>query len=133
MKRINDKIKEIENFLEELNKIMPSSFEEYKKIEKKAACERYVEKIMEAVTDLAFLAIKSKGLEMPEDDADSFNILMKNSIITERLSERMKQAKGMRNIIAHQYGRIDDRVIYDAIKNELEKDSKEFIKKVKNV
>ena len=63
MKRIKDKIKEIEEFLSQLKDIVPSNLEEYKAdIEKKAACERYVEKVIEAVTDLAFLIIKQKKL-----------------------------------------------------------------------
>ena len=46
-KRIKDKIKEIEEFFGELVDILPSSFDAYtSNIEKKAACERYVEKIV---------------------------------------------------------------------------------------
>jgi len=129
MKRIKDKIKEIEVFLEQLNKIMPNSFKKYKSnIEKKAACERFVEKIVESVTDLAFLVIKLKRFKIPEDDADAFNILFDNKIISEKLSKKLKDAKGMRNVIAHQYGKIDDRIIFDSIKEELDGDVKKFIK-----
>jgi uncharacterized protein YutE (UPF0331/DUF86 family) len=130
--RIEDKIKEIEEFLEELMSIAPSSFDEYKEsIEKKAACERYVEKIVEAVTDLAFLMIKLKKLKIPEDDMDAFNILLDNKIIDEKLSKKLKNAKGMRNIIAHQYGKIDDSIVFESITRELKKDVMEFIKNVK--
>lgn len=128
MKRIKDKIKEINEFLEQLKGIVPSSFDEYKKnIEKKAACERYVEKIIEAVTDLAFLIIKKKNLRIPEDDIDAFNILLDNKIIENELATRLKNAKGMRNIIAHQYGKIDDEIVYNSITEELEKDITSFI------
>ena len=128
MKRIKDKIKDVEEFLGQLKEIVPGSFEKYRKsIEKKAACERFAEKIAEAVTDLAFLVIKLKKLKIPEDDADAFNILSDNKIIDNNLSKRLKNAKGMRNIIAHQYGKIDDRIVFDSIKEELEKDVVEFI------
>lgn len=128
MKRIKDKIKEINEFLEQLKGIVPSSFDEYRKnIEKKAACERYVEKIIEAVTDLAFLIIKKKNLRIPEDDIDAFNILLDNKIIENELATRLKNAKGMRNIIAHQYGKIDDEIVYNSITEELEKDITSFI------
>ncbi len=132
--RINSKIKDMEIFLEELNQILPSSFEEYKKsIEKKAACERYVEKIVEAATDLAFLVIKFKKLKIPEDDIDAFNILLDNKIIGGDLALKLKNAKGMRNIIAHDYGRIDDRVVFEVITEELEKDVNEFMACVKQI
>lgn len=128
MKRIKDKIKEVEEFLGQLKEIFPHSFEKYSKsIEKKAACERFVEKIVEGVTDLAFLVIKLKKLKIPEDDADAFSILSDNKIIDDSLSKRLKNAKGMRNIIAHQYGKIDDRVVFDSIKDDMEKDVLEFI------
>ena len=52
--RIKDKIKEIEGYLSELSEIIPKSFEEYKEIKNKAACERYFEKIIESVIDLSF-------------------------------------------------------------------------------
>ena len=132
MKRINDKINEINQFLEELESLVPSSLEEYKScIEKKAACERYVEKIVEAVIDLAFLIIKNKKLRIPEDDIDAFNILLENKIIDNDLASRLKNAKGMRNIISHQYGKIDDEIVFEAINEELNKDVRKFIEKGK--
>ena len=134
MTRIKDKIEQINGFLEELNSIIPSNLEEYKSsIEKKAACERYVEKIVEAVTDLAFLAIKNKKFRIPEEDIDAFNILSENEIIDYDLAARLKNAKGMRNIISHQYGKIDDEIVFEAITEELEKDVKNFISIIQKI
>lgn len=131
-KRINDKIKEIEEFLAQLNDLMPLSLKEYtENIEKKSTGERFAEKIIEALTDLAFLTIKYKKLEMPVDDIDAFNILLKNKIINNKLAAKLEDAKGMRNIIAHQYGKIDDKIVFHALTEELEKDAKEFIKVIK--
>ena len=134
MTRIQDKINEINQFLEELNIILPSSLEEYKSsLEKKAACERYVEKIVEAATDLAFLIIKNKKLRIPEDDVDAFNILLENRIISDELEIKLKNAKGMKNIISHQYGKIDDEIVFEAITHELEKDVRKFVEIVEKV
>lgn len=132
MTRIDDKITEIEKFLDQLKDIIPDSIKEYRSnIEKKAACERFVEKIVEATTDLAFLMIKIKKFRIPEDDADAFNILSEHKIIDDKLSAKLKQAKGMRNILSHQYGQIDDEIIFDSINNELGKDIGTFIKILK--
>ncbi len=133
MTRTADKIKDLSRFLEELRQIVPASVEEYRpNIEKKAACERYAEKIIEALTDLAFLTIKSRKLRMPESDTDAFNILSENKIITDELCKKLKKAKGMRNIITHEYGSIDDKIVFDAIAKELQRDAKEFIRVVKH-
>lgn len=132
MKRITDKINEIAKYLDELEEIAPPTFDEYKSsIEKKAACERYAEKIVEALTDLAFLIIKNKKFRIPEDDADAFNILFENRIIDANLAKNLKNAKGMKNIIAHQYGKIDDEIVFEAIKEELGKDARDFVKAAK--
>ena len=132
MTRIEDKINEINGFLEELKSIVPASLDEYNSsIEKKAACERYVEKIVEAITDLAFLVIKIKKLKIPEDDIDAFNILLDNKMIDDSTATKLKNAKGMKNIISHQYRKIDDEVVFEAINEDLEKDVKEFIRSIK--
>tara|TARA_B100001971_G_C18123598_1_gene500770 strand:- start:4 stop:414 length:411 start_codon:yes stop_codon:yes gene_type:complete len=132
LSRINDKIDKIENYLNELKDIVPDKLEEYESNNLiKAACERYFEKIVEAITDIAFMTIAKKKFEIPEDDIDSFRILLKHKIIREDLYKRLKQAKGMRNILAHQYGTIDNKIVFHAITEELKKDTKEFIKAIK--
>lgn len=129
--RIQDKIKEIESYLEELSEIKPESFEQYKtNFEKRAACERYAEKIPEALADLAFLFITYKKMSAPKDDNNAFEVLAKNGVITELLSNKLQDAKGMRNIIAHEYGKIDDKIVFEAIIEQLERDAEEFIKKI---
>lgn len=129
--RIKEKIQQIEMFLEELSEMKPNNFEEYEKdIKSKAICERYCEKIPEALVDLALLVIKYKNFPFPEDEDNAFQILKDNKIISDSLSRNLQEAKGMRNIIAHEYGRIDDRIIFEAASHELKKDAKEFIKEV---
>ena len=128
MSKINDKVSEIQNYLDELMEIVPDTLEEYKSNKiVKAACERYFEKAIEAVTDLAFMIIRLKKLRIPEDDIDSFRILEENGIIDKNLHSCLKDAKGMRNFIAHQYGQIDDSLVYAAITEELEEDVKKFL------
>jgi uncharacterized protein YutE (UPF0331/DUF86 family) len=132
MSRINDKINELEEYLQEFSEILPENFEEYKNsFEKRAACERYFEKIIEAVIDLSFIFIKENNLNSPEDEEGVFRVLFNEEVISERLSEKLKDAKGMRNFIIHQYEKIDDEIVFEAIKEELIKDIEEFIKQIK--
>lgn len=134
MKRIEDKIGELNKFLDNLESIAPSSLEEYKSsIEKKAACERFIEKIAEALVDLAFLAIKESKFEIPQDDADAFNILLNRKTINKGMADRLKSAKGMRNILAHQYGEVDDEIVFHAITEEIGKDAREFMEIIKKL
>ena len=127
MSRIKDKINEIQKYLEELETILPMNLEEYvRSIEKKAACERYFEKIIESANDLAYLIIKKERFEIPEENK-SFEVLFENKIISKKVFLKLKNAKGMRNIIAHKYGDVDDELIFESITEELISDIEEFL------
>jgi len=131
--RIDGKISEIEKFTEELSEFMPHGMEleEYKQdLKTKAVCERYAEKIIEAIEDLAFLVVSYKELKYPEYEKEIFDILHENKIISETLSKKLKEAKGMRNIIAHQYGKVDDELVFEAVTEQLIPDVKEFIDQI---
>ena len=131
--RIKDKIEEIETYLLELSEIVPKNLEEYKEVKNKAACERYFEKIIEAVVDLSFLVIRGRGFKVPEEDKEAFDILSEEKIISDSLAEKLKDAKGMRNILAHEYGNIDDEIVFHSITKELQLDVGEFIGNVKRL
>lgn len=133
MSKIKDIINEIYVYLEELSKIVPSEFDDYKSNNLvKAACERYFEKVVEAITDIAFMIIVKRKLRVPEDDIDAFKILLEHKIIDEGLYKKLKQAKGMRNILAHQYGTVNDKIVFEAIREELDTDVRKFISMVEN-
>ncbi len=130
--RIKDKMREIEKYLDELHQIVPESLGEYRSdFKAKAACERYAERIIEAIIDLALLIIKDKGLPLPETDLQAFDILSQNKVLSGKLAARLQDAKRMRNILAHEYGTIDDEIVFHAIGEELGGDSREFLKAVK--
>ena len=132
MNRITDKIDEIEKDVNELSEIIPFNFEQYNsEFKTKAACERYFEKIIESVVDLAFLVIKESRLRIPEEDKQAFDILNEEDVISDSLKERLKDAKGMRNILAHEYGKINDEMVFESLKEQLIPDIKEFINQIK--
>lgn len=133
-KRIEDKIKDIKTYIEQLSKIKPNTFKEYEKdFKTKAACERYFEKIAEAVVDLAILVIKEKGLPSPEKDYEAFETLEKEKIIDSNLAKKLKDMKGMRNVIAHQYDDVDDKLMYIVISREIENDVKVFLEVINKI
>ncbi|MEK6873826.1 MAG: DUF86 domain-containing protein [Nanoarchaeota archaeon] len=129
--RIKDKSEEIVRFLEQLEEITPKDYGEYERdFKTKAACERYFEKIVEACEDLAFLILREKSIKIPEKEESVFFILYKNNLINEDLYKKLKEAKGMRNIISHQYGNINDEIVFESITSQLIKDIEEFMEKI---
>ncbi|MBC8444035.1 DUF86 domain-containing protein [Candidatus Woesearchaeota archaeon] len=134
MNRIKDKLTELGILIQELESIMPSNFKEYSSdLKERAACERYFEKIVECITDISFLIIKQKKLGIPEEDKQSYDFLTTNNIITIDLSIKLKEAKGMRNILAHDYGKVDDELVFNSITSEIIADAREFIKQIKHL
>ena len=133
--RINDKIEEIKGYLEQLRPLIPSTLEGYiSDYVIKAACERFTEKIIIGTLDLAFLVLNDKKFPKPEiEEIEVFDILNKNNIISEALCKKLKDAKHMRNFLAHEYGEVDDEIVFHAISEQLEKDVNEFIEKVKRL
>jgi len=102
-----------------------------KKISKqKLLVKGFFERIIEATVDLSFLIIKDRGFKIPEEDKEAFDILGKEEIISIELAEKLKDAKGMRNIIAHEYGKIDDEIVFNSITEEIKVDVREFIREV---
>ena len=127
MNRIKDKIRQIQKMIQELNSIMPKSFKEYLDIKTKAACERYSENMIQAQTDLAILTLKEIDAKLPEEDLNAYDILEREKVISKELKEKLKKAKGMRNIIAHEYGKIDDKIVYRTLKEILIEDTISYI------
>lgn len=132
--RINDKIVEIEDFLEKLDEVKTDDLENYKiDLKTKAASERFAQKIVEAVVDLAVLLIKHKNFDYPESEEQAFDILYKQEIISKILNNNLHDAKKMRNIIVHEYGKVDDTIVFNAINGELQKDVNEFLESIRAV
>lgn len=130
--RISDKIGEIEQSLQELYDFFPEDYEKYENsLTIKAAYERYFEKIIEAMISISFLFIRLNGYGDVKDEDGAFNLLAAKGDISPELAARLREAKGMRNIIIHEYGEIEDMKIYTAIAEELKRDAKDFIKQVR--
>ncbi len=128
IKRVEEKIEELQESLDFLIENVPKEFEDYtNNLKTKAVCEHYFEKVVEMCIDLAFLIIKLNDFKIPKDDENSFTILTQNSILSKDLADRLKEAKGMRNIIAHEYGEVDDAKVYFSLNEEIERDINGFI------
>jgi uncharacterized protein YutE (UPF0331/DUF86 family) len=132
MDRKKDKVIEIEKFISELESVLPTSLEDYKQDFKiRAICERYFEKIVESVADLACLEIAEKGLRKPQNDKDAFEALKEAKIISSELCEKLKDAKGMRNVIAHDYGEIQDEFVFEQVTIHLSQTINKFLDALK--
>ena len=132
--RIEKKIEQVEEYLDEVDSVIPDNLKEYEKSNTiKRACERYFQLIAESIIDLAFFVIIYKKLEQPMSEDSVFDVLFNGKVISASLRDNLKDAKSMRNFIIHRYGEIDDAKVYYSLSEELEKHAREFIVKVREI
>lgn len=118
--RILAKIDELDGYLGEIHQIMPTSFEEYQKIEKRRACERLLQISIECIIDICSLIVTGLRLGLPGEEDDLFEKLEAAGIIPSSMKETLRMMKGFRNILVHEYSRVNDRIVYEALRNRLD-------------
>jgi len=118
--RVLARIDELDGYLRELHEIMPANFEDYKKIEKKRACERLLQVSIECIISICALIVSGLRLGLPSEEDDLFEKLEQAEVISSSTKETLKRMKGFRNILVHEYGRIDDGHVYEVLKNKLD-------------
>lgn len=118
--RILAKLADLDSYLNELAQIAPSSFEEYiRSIEKRRACERLLQISIEAVIDICAILVQSLKLGLPSEEDDIFEKLVNAGAISSEMAKTLKRMKGFRNILVHEYGRVDDKIVFDIITNRM--------------
>lgn len=117
--RLLAKIDALDGYLQEIREILPVGFEEYKKIEKRRACERLLQVSIECIIDICGLIITGLRLGLPAEEDDIFEKLEQAGIISPTRKEVLKRMKGFRNILVHEYGRIDDIMVYELLQTKL--------------
>ena len=127
--RILAKIDELDSYIKEIKEISPRSFEEYREIEKKRSCERLLQVSIEVVIDICNLLVSGLRLGLPAEEDDLFGKLLKAKIISKKMREKLREMKGFRNILVHEYTHVDDELVYEAVKSRL-RDFDAFKKKV---
>ena len=128
--RIQSKIGELDSYLQELEEIIPETYEEYEKsTEKKRSCERLLHISIESVIDICMLLVKGLKLGVPVEEEDVFEKLEKKKAFPKKMVKKLRQMKGLRNILVHRYGDVDDELVFDSLNTELN-DFQEFTEHV---
>lgn len=131
-KRILVKLDEMKQYVEDLEMMIPRSFEEYEEdLIIKRACERTVEAAIETVLKVSAMIISSEKMGLPQNEETIFDLLKKQQVISSDLSSKLKKMKGFRNLLIHRYEHIKDDLVYEFIKNQID-DFYEFEKTIKS-
>ncbi|MEA4825342.1 MAG: DUF86 domain-containing protein [Clostridium sp.] len=89
--------------------------------------ERFLHLAIECVIDIGNHVISDMRYRKPENNRDIFEVLYENKLINEKLKINLCNMAGFRNILVHDYLKIDREIVYEVILNNL-KDIEKFIK-----
>ncbi len=130
---IRNKISEIIESLELINNNLPDSFNEFESLGIiKDGIYKRLEYSIENLIDIFYIINSDLELGIPEDDSSMIDNLYNNKIISIGIRNLMKNMKGFRNIIVHRYGKIDDKLAYTFIKENVN-DFDIIIKCIENI
>ena len=118
--RLLAKLDELDGYLREMRSIAPARFEDYPRVATKRACERLIQVAVEAVIDACGVLVTGLRLGVPGEEDDLFTKLAQRGVIPSAMAETLRRMKGLRNLLVHEYGRVDDRLVFDVIQTRLD-------------
>lgn len=95
----------------------------------KGAVERYLYLAIQSTIDLAEAIISYKNFRKPTTMTESFYILNEEKLISDSLTKELAKMAGFRNIVAHDYEKIDYDIVSDVLQNKI-KDVEKFLEEI---
>jgi len=119
-----DKLKE---YLTYLNNAKIHSLEEYLNSPLiYGSSERFLHLAIECILDIGNHVISDMRYRKPNSNKDIFEVLYENRLIDIELKDSLCNMAGFRNILVHDYLKLDKEIVYNVINNNL-KDLEVFI------
>lgn len=122
-----ERLNEYLNHLKEIQKVNKKSFlNDYHFY---GLAERYFQLSIEALMDIGKLIIIAENLEKPEENEEIIIRLGNAKILPKRLIEKLSGLSGFRNILVHDYEKINHEIVYEKLQKNL-KDFTDFKKTI---
>jgi uncharacterized protein YutE (UPF0331/DUF86 family) len=112
---------QLEEYLRDLDEVKSKyTLEDYKenKIIRRYT-ERTLQVAIEACLDLASHIISYRGFREPLDNKDCFQVLLENGIISTDLADKLKRMAQFRNVVVHDYIRINPEIVYAIVQKNI--------------
>lgn len=114
------KLSELDEYSKQLGEFANISLEDYSgnwKVQR--IIERTLQMMIETCADIANHIISDKGYRVPKTYVDTFKVLYENSILNNELSGIMAKIAKFRNIVVHQYDKVDGAIVIDILKKHI--------------
>jgi uncharacterized protein YutE (UPF0331/DUF86 family) len=118
------KLSELDDYYLQINEYASITAGEYAKDWKiQRIIERTLQMMIETCIDVAGHIISDQSFRIPKSYSDAFTVLHENDIIDEKRHSSLKKMSQFRNIVVHQYDKIDSTIVIGI----LQRDLKDFI------
>jgi uncharacterized protein YutE (UPF0331/DUF86 family) len=123
-----DKLIKMQEYIEQLKKIKPDSYSEYKNnLVTKYAIERIIQLIIDLAIDINNILLAYLKKPPAADYFNSFIQLAECHLLDQSFALKIAPSTGMRNRLVHEYEKINDEIIYNNLNNVIEMYSKYVI------
>jgi len=82
--------------------------------------ERYLQLCIEIMLDVGKMIINNQNLKKPEDNQSVFSVLRDEKVISQKLHRQLSGIANFRNILVHDYEKIDREIVYDNLQKNIE-------------
>lgn len=117
---LHERLKLLDEYTSDLQGLQRVSFQEY---EENKLIRRMVERTLhlavEACLDIGRYIIAQEGFRTPEDNKGVFEVLHEEGIVSAELLPAMIEMGRFRNVIVHDYARIDNAAVFGILKKHL--------------
>lgn len=114
---IASKIKLLEEYLRDLTEARKQL--DSRRFASDKIMRRYVERTLhlaiEACLDIANHIISYEGYREPSSNRDTFQVLSEQGVISDELCNRLMRMAQFRNLIVHDYARVDPAIVYSIL------------------
>jgi uncharacterized protein YutE (UPF0331/DUF86 family) len=115
------KLAELEEYFVQIGEYSNISVDRYSKNWKtQRIVERTLQMMIEICVDIASHIVSDEGFRVPKSYADAFKVLHEKNIIKKDLFDRMELMAKFRNLLVHQYDRIDSGIVVKILNTHLD-------------
>lgn len=116
-----ERLKRLGEYIADLEEVSGATWEEFRG---NKVLRRYIERTLqmavECCLDVGSHIISSERLREPEDNKDVFKVLVEAGFLPEEMLGSLQRMAGFRNILIHEYARIDPEVVFGVFKRRLD-------------
>ena len=114
------KLAQIDSYLSQIGEFSKISANTYKNEWKtQRIVERTLQILIETCVDIANHIISDQGMRLPTGYADAFEVLKEAKVIAKKLGETMERMAKFRNVVVHQYEKVDPVIVVYILHNNL--------------